>query len=504
MNNYDVIIVGAGNGGLATAATLTKKGFKTLIIERNVVPGGSATSYRRGRFEFEAALHELCNVGYEENPGSIRRLFDSWGVKINWIIDETLFRTIAKGEDGYDVIMPSGVENYCNAMEKAVPGSYESVKVMFEYITKINKAMAYLSSGKVDPKVLATEHADFLRMASHSVDEVLEALNMPKKAQSIVKTYWPYLGTPTYEIDFAHYAMMFERYVIHKAALPKYRSHELSLAIVDMIKKNGSDVWFNSEVEEILVENGKAYGVVVNGERLYAKHIVANCSPDTVYAKLIKNYELPVKANKLSNARKSSSLFFMVSLGLNRSIEELGIKDYSVFLYDSPNTTKQFESCERAYDSFIIANCLNAAVEDASPSGTSILSFTSIMTEEAWKDIKPEEYNDVKNFIAERMIKKYEEFTGIIISPYIEEIVIAAPPTFARYLATPNGTPYGYRLQSFDTMINRIMNLKNELFIKNLHFVGAYAERALGYSSVYANGESVALRIIKEEMKNEQ
>lgn len=503
MKDYDVIIIGAGNGGLATAATITQKGIKTLVLERNIVPGGSATSYRRGRFEFEAALHELCNVGEAESPGSIRKMFDSWGININWCLDDTLFRAIALGEDGYDVVMPSGVENYCEALERAVPGSYESANAMFEYINKVNLAMKYLSSGKVDPNVLAKEHTDFLRMASHSVDEVLDALNMPKKAQSIVKTYWPYLGTPTFEIDFAHYAMMFERYVIHKAAFPKYRSHELSLALVDMIKKNGGDVWYNSEVEEILIKDGTAYGVKVNGKEIYAKHIVANCSPDTVYAKLIKNYPVPPKANKLTNARKSSSLFFMVSLGLNRSIEELGIKDYTVFLYDSIDTTEQYKSTEQAYDSFILANCLNVAIPDASPEGTCILSFTSIMTEEAWKDIEPKDYNKVKNFIAKGIIDKYERITGIKISPYIEEIVIAAPPTFARYLGTPNGTPYGYRLQDFDTMINRIMNLKNEQFINKLYFVGAYCERALGYSSVYANGESLGRRIIKEEAKHE-
>ena len=31
MVNYDVIVIGAGNGGLAAAATLTKKRIKTLL-----------------------------------------------------------------------------------------------------------------------------------------------------------------------------------------------------------------------------------------------------------------------------------------------------------------------------------------------------------------------------------------------------------------------------------------------------------------------------------------
>ena len=86
--------------------------------------------------------------------------------------------------------------------------------------------------------------------------------------------------------------------------------------------------------------------------------------------------------------------------------------------------------------------------------------------------------------------------------PYIEEIVIAAPPTFARYLGTPGGTPYGYELSDWDTMLPRMMNAKNESVMENLHFVGAHSERGDGYSSTYLNGHSTGTRIAKEVRKN--
>ncbi len=49
---YDVIVVGAGNAGLVAAATTAKNGLKTLLLEKHNLPGGCATSFRRGRFEF--------------------------------------------------------------------------------------------------------------------------------------------------------------------------------------------------------------------------------------------------------------------------------------------------------------------------------------------------------------------------------------------------------------------------------------------------------------------
>ena len=67
-NDYDVIVIGAGNGGLAAAAFTAKNGLKTLIVDKHNIPGGSATSFVRGRFEFETSLHELAAVGTDDNP----------------------------------------------------------------------------------------------------------------------------------------------------------------------------------------------------------------------------------------------------------------------------------------------------------------------------------------------------------------------------------------------------------------------------------------------------
>ena len=77
--DYDVIVIGAGNGGRAAGAFTAKNGKKTLVVEKHNIPGGSATSFVRGRFEFETSLHELCTVGTAENPGGIRKFFDMLG-----------------------------------------------------------------------------------------------------------------------------------------------------------------------------------------------------------------------------------------------------------------------------------------------------------------------------------------------------------------------------------------------------------------------------------------
>ena len=57
-----MVIIGAGNSGLMAACRASKMGLKVLCIEKHNLEGGAAQSFVRGRFEFEASLHEKASV----------------------------------------------------------------------------------------------------------------------------------------------------------------------------------------------------------------------------------------------------------------------------------------------------------------------------------------------------------------------------------------------------------------------------------------------------------
>ena len=80
MSNYDVVVIGSGNAGLTAAVTAQRMGKKTLLVEKHNIPGGCATSFVRGDFEFEVALHQLSGLGTEDKPFIMRQIFNELGV----------------------------------------------------------------------------------------------------------------------------------------------------------------------------------------------------------------------------------------------------------------------------------------------------------------------------------------------------------------------------------------------------------------------------------------
>ena len=499
--DYDVIVIGAGNGGLYAGAFTAKNGLKTLIVEKHNIPGGSATSFVRGRFDFETSLHELCNLGTAENPGGVMKLFQAVGADVEWATNmEESFRLIIP-EEGIDAAMPCGVREFVGALEQQVPGSAPVMMQLIPVGQMCVEAYSFMDDPSCTPELLQEKYPDFFKYAGHSFNEVMDAFGMPEKAKAILGTYWCYLGANLDELDFAIYIRMLLGYLAYGAGMPKYRSHEISLALEKVVRDNGGEIWYNTEVDKILVKDGKAYGVVIGDQEFEASHIVSNAYPAAAYGKMIDPAEVPERARKLVNSRRRGLSFCMVYLGMNKSMEELGFTHYSNFISPSSDTRKVQESATDTYEysGYVIINCLNKALPGCTPEGTCQLMLTTPYFGTGWDNVTEEMYEKLKNDTARKMIEHCEQVLGISITPYIEEIVIATPMTFARYLNTPGGTPYGYQVTPSDSFIQRGIVNNDEQFIKDLYFVGAASKYGDGYSSAYLSGFDAGKNIIRAE-----
>ena len=61
--NFDVIIIGSGIGGLVTASQLAAKGARVLVLEKYIIPGGSGGSFKRKGYTFDVGASMIFGFG---------------------------------------------------------------------------------------------------------------------------------------------------------------------------------------------------------------------------------------------------------------------------------------------------------------------------------------------------------------------------------------------------------------------------------------------------------
>ena len=72
MKKYDVIIIGAGLGGLECGYIMSKKGYNVCILEKHFQVGGCLQTFKRGATTFDTGFHF---VGGLSDGQPLNRLF---------------------------------------------------------------------------------------------------------------------------------------------------------------------------------------------------------------------------------------------------------------------------------------------------------------------------------------------------------------------------------------------------------------------------------------------
>lgn len=506
-SQYDAVVIGAGMGGLMAGVNLANKGKKVLVLEQHNVPGGFATTFVRGKYEFEATLHEMLDVDTPERNGYVRQILNELGIENDFKRVPEAYVLIIP-EQNLNVEVPFGIENFIDTVAREVPGVRKKLENYMDICKDMYYGINYLIQCEKEKKMpskfkLITRYKNLIKYAYKTVKEVEDEFDFPEKAKSIINAYWCYQGPSLDVLTFTIWGYMLYGYIETGAYVPKNRSHMLSCSISERIKQLGGQVELNCKVDKIHVNNGKVEGIELSdGTKIKTNCVFSNAHPEIVYGKMITPKEqVPEYAIKKVNAQRNTCSSIAIYLGLDASPEEMGIKYYQYLISDTMDTKEIHDSLFTTNPKpFLSAVCLDKAVPGATGKGICQLTISWMVMGDVFKNIKPENYEEFKESFGEKMIDIFEKTTGANIREHIEEVEMVTPITWNRYTGAYRGQIFGYEQTPWDSVGCRLVACVQERKhnIKGMYFVGGCSESTHGYTSIIRLTDITVKRAIKE------
>ncbi|MBN2546460.1 MAG: FAD-dependent oxidoreductase [Spirochaetes bacterium] len=501
-NTYDVIVVGAGLGGLTAGATLSKNGKKVLVIEKHDKVGGYATSFTRDEFKFDVSLHNLGPIN-----SSIVKIFNDLGItdNINYIPFDNFQRIIFPH---HNINIPKGIDKFIEMLSIEFPDEKRGIKELLEEIKYIRKGFDDFEdlslSGNPEEMInpmMAVQYPQFVELVSVTFDELMNRYIENPELKGIIANLWWYFGLPPSKVASILYSVPSANYFEHAGGYVEGTSQNLSNTFADIITGNHGKIILNTEVKQILSEDNNAEGVLTDqGEIFYSNLIISNTGAKNTFLKLMDPENVKKRyIRKVENQELSLSAI-QLYLGLDCKPEKLGITDHSFTVFFSYDHDLNYQYILNGEYDKTFFSCSNYSFFDKtlSPEGKSILNIFSLDHIDKWKNLSKNQYNKKKKETMETIINKVEKFIpGLKDHIIVKEL--GTPMTMNRYTLNQEGSIYGPSQIVEQSGMNRLQPLSP---VKGIMIVGSSIYPGGGYSSVISSGYKTAKMILFQEKKH--
>lgn len=487
-----VVIVGGGIAGMTAGVLLQKAGFKTEIYERNALPGGQCTGWKRDGYMIDNCIHWLTGT----RPGSA--MYELWkevgalGDGVELYQKEMFFSSKLNGQT---LTFWRDKERTRKEMLALSPEDEKEINKLIDYV-----AMAETMTVPAEKPFDAMNLIEFIKMGMSMKDmgKVMKEygnmgineLAMRFKHPLIRRAILDYMPSGYQAYTFL---VSYGTVTGGNGDIPKGGSLGMSLRIAERYKEYGGTFHTNTNVETIILSNKKAKGILLaNGEKVDADYVICACDTDYTFRKLLPEKYMPQGLKKMYTDREKYpvSSGFQIAYAVDGMFPELtGTRIFSCADINVGKRMVQAMSIQ-SYD----------YEPDFAPAGKMILQTNFSQTEadyKYWESIYADKitYAARKTEIAEqaiqRIVREYPFLEG-----RIHVIDVWSPMTYTRYCNAYKGAYMSFVTTKRAKSITVPGVIKG---IDNVMLASQWLMGPGGLPTAAAMGKFAAWRIIKKQ-----
>jgi phytoene dehydrogenase-like protein len=369
MNNYDAIVIGAGHNGLTNAAYLAKAGLNVVLLEKNDFIGGASCTQEFHQGWKYSSYSYVCSMMRQ----AIHRDLD---LARHGLLIVPYLGTVNYGDQDERFFAYHDAEAAHAELKRHSPRDADAMHRfqadLTRYAQLIRKTLMRTPPDPTsfrprDIKELLffakefwslgeKEIYEYVRFFTISAAEFLDdyfETDLVKAAMASSGIIGTALGvySPGSSYILLHHVMGDVDGSIGAWGLPRGGMGAISESLAGAMKQYGGELRTNAPVQQVLVENGKAVGVVLeNGDEIRANIVVSNLDAKRTFTRIIDRKDLPEGIYEKACNYKIRGSSGKVNIALSGMPKFTGVPDNRYINRGGQGFTGSLETMERAYD----------------------------------------------------------------------------------------------------------------------------------------------------------
>ena len=481
-SGYDAIIIGSGLGSMTCGAILAKAGKKVLLLEKHYVAGGFTHVFKRKEYEWDVGIHYVGDVHKEFTFMSI--LFDYvTDHQLKWQEMDEVYDRVVIGENVYD--FKSGKENFIEMLYERFPGEESAIDEYIKAVYSATGSNRKFFQERALPTILSKLVGSFLtknyyKWSDRTTKDVLDSLTDNVELKAVLAGQYGDHGLPPGQSSFAIQSVVNKHYW-KGGAFPIGGCQRIAETIIPVIEKAGGAVAVRAGVDEVIVENGKAVGVLMeDGTRLEAPMIISGTGYLNSFGNLLNQDVQKAIGFSPEKGVPPSTSHICLYIGLKENLREFGIGNSNYWVYphnDHDRGVKEYlEDPSKPFPvTYISFPSLKDPEWDDRYAGKSTIEMITLAPyewfekweDERWKH-RGEDYEAYKEELSQRLLKElYKQFPQL--EGKIDYYELSTPLSTKHFVHYDKGEIYGldHTPERF-----RMQELRPKTPIKNYYLTG--------------------------------